>query len=114
MKVTTAWEPQQERSTRDPGWLRAAVEGAGQKSLSQASESKLELIEINSVNAKGYYFQLTSKGNVPEGEFRYLTQGIVDLGKVTLVFTTLSAKKDMPQIAESLRVVESARLVQQP
>ena len=114
MKVTTAWEPQQQRSSRDPAWLRAAVERAGQKLLSRASESKLELIEINSANARGYYFRLTSKGNVPEGEFRYLTEGIVDLGKITLVFTTFSAKKDLPQLAESLRLVESARFVQTP
>lgn len=114
MKVTTAWEQQEERSSRDPAWLRAAVQRAGQKLLSRASESKLELIEIKSANARGYYFQLTSKGNVPEGEFRYLTEGIVDLGKITLVFTTFSAKKDLPQIAESLQLVESARFVHTP
>jgi hypothetical protein len=37
MKVTSAWEPQQERSSRDPRWLRRAVEKAGCPTLQSPS-----------------------------------------------------------------------------
>ena len=107
MKVTSAWEPQQERSSRDPGWLRRAVE----KASSAFGERNLKSNEINGPNAKGYYFQVAHKEKFPIGEFKYLIQGTVDLGKITLVFSAYSTKKDLPELIQALRVIESARFV---
>ena len=64
------------------------------------------------LNANGYYFRLPHKDKLPIGEFTYVTEGIVDLGKITMVFTTFSKGKDLPAVADSLRVIESARFVQ--
>ena len=111
MKVTTAWEPQEERSSREAGWLRRVVEKSG-RSLLSGSKSDLTLIEIHGSNANGYYFQLPHKDELPIGKFTYVTEGAIDLGKITLVFTTFSTSKDLPAVAESLRVIESARFVQ--
>jgi len=112
MKVTTAWEPQEERSSRDTGWLRRAVETTGRKLLSQSSQTDISLFEIHGPNARGYYFQLPHYDELPIGRFTYVTEGAIDLGKITLVFTTFSTSKDLPAVAESLRVIESARFVQ--
>lgn len=112
MKVTTAWEPQEERSSREAGWLRRAVETSGRRILSGSSKSDLTLIEIHGPNAKGYYFQLPDNNELPIGRFTYVTEGAIDLGKITLVFTTFSTSKDLPAVADSLRVIESARFVQ--
>ncbi|OLE53674.1 MAG: hypothetical protein AUG51_12500 [Acidobacteria bacterium 13_1_20CM_3_53_8] len=111
MKVTVAWEPQQERSSRDPNWLRQAVERAGRALLNPSSQNDLRLIEIHGSNARGYYFQLPHKETLPIGEFKYVTEGVVDLGKITLVFSTYSTSRDVPSVSDSLRVVESARFV---
>jgi hypothetical protein len=111
MKVTTAWEPQEERSSREAGWLRRVVGKSG-RSLLSGSKSDLTLIEIHGPNANGYYFQLPHKDELPIGKFTYVTEGAIDLGKITLVFTTFSTSKDLPAVAESLRVIESARFVQ--
>src|SRR5687768_13740278 len=64
MKVTSAWEPQRERASRDPGWLRRAVEKTG----GALDKNNLKLIEISGPSAKGYYFQLAHKEKFPIGE----------------------------------------------
>lgn len=107
MKVSSAWEPQQERASRDPGWLRRAVEQAG----GALGKKNLKLIEITSPSAKGYYFQLAHKEKFPIGEFKFLLQGIVDLGTITLVFSAYSKEKDIPDLSEALRVVQSAHFI---
>src|SRR6267378_4513223 len=81
MKVTTAWEPQEERSHREAGWLRRAVDKSGRALLS-GSKSDLTLIEIHGPNANGYYFQLPHKDELPVGKFTYVTEGAIDLGKI--------------------------------
>jgi hypothetical protein len=112
MKVTTAWELQQERSSRDPGWLRLAVEKSGRALLGQAEQGDLKLVEINGPNAKGYYFQLPHRERFPIGEFSYITEGVVDLGKITVVFSTYSTVQDSAAVSDSLRVIEGARFIQ--
>jgi hypothetical protein len=107
MKVTSAWEPQQERASRDPGWLRRAVEKSGMA----LDKNKLRVNEINSPSAKGYYFQLAHKEKFPIGEFKYLLEGTVDLGKITVVFSAYSNKKGAPEFVEALKVIQSARFV---
>ena len=111
MKVTTAWEPQTERSSRKVGWLRGVVEKSGHALLS-GSVTEFTLTEIHGPTANGYYFQIPHKDELPIGKFTYVTEGAVDLGKVTLVFTTFSTSKDLAAVADSLRVIESARFVQ--
>lgn len=112
MKVTTAWEPQQERSSRDPGWLRQAVEKSGRALLDKSVQSELKLVEIRGPNVRGYYYQLPYRQKFPIGEFSYVTEGAVDLGKITAVFSTYSTTKDSAAIGDSLRVIASARFIQ--
>ena len=107
MKVTSAWEPQQERSARDPGWLRHVVEKTGQA----LGDKNPKLNEINGPSVKGYYLQVAHKERFPIGEFKYVVQGVVDLGKITVVFSVYSTKKELPELSEALRVIESARFV---
>jgi hypothetical protein len=106
MKVTSAWEPQQERASRDPGWLRRAVERAG-----KAIDKDLKLIEVNGAIAKGYYFQVPHKEKFPIGEFKFLLEGTVDLGTITVVFSAYSNQKDASEFGEALSVIESARFL---
>jgi hypothetical protein len=112
MKVTTAWEPQQERSSRDPDWLRRAVEKSGRRLLDSSTQSELRLVEIRGPNAKGYYFQLPYRQKFPIGEFSYVTEGVVDLGRITVVFSIYSTTLDSAAVSDSLRVIESARFIQ--
>jgi hypothetical protein len=111
MKVTAVWIPPERRSSREAGWVRRTVEESAHELAEGSSKTDPTLIEIRSANGSGYYFQLPHKDKLPIGEFSYVTEGILDLGEVTFVFTTFSTSKDLTEIADSLRVVESARFV---
>lgn len=107
MKVTGAWEPQQERDARDPRWLLSAVERVGQR----LDKKNLKLVEVNGPSAKGYYFQLAHKEKFPIGEFKFMLVAIVDLGKITVAFSAYANQKDAPQFIEAVKIMESARFV---
>ena len=69
------------------------------------------LTQISSTGGNGFYFQTPGHDRFPIGEFHYIIAGVLDLGGVTFVFTAYTNTKDLPEIADALRVVESARFV---
>ena len=110
MKVTAVWIPPEGRASREAGWVKRAVEKTA-RGLVGASKPLPTLSQITSSGGSGYYFQSPGYDRLPIGEFTYITEGILDFGEVTFVFTTYSNTKDLPELADALRVVESARFV---
>ncbi len=98
---------QQERASRDPIWLREAIE----RTAPTLGNEKPTLHEIKSAGAKGYYFQVQHEEKFPIGEFSFLVACIVDLGGITVVFNAYANQQDAAEIGEALKVVESARFV---
>ncbi|MGI8469635.1 MAG: hypothetical protein ACR2N3_14410 [Pyrinomonadaceae bacterium] len=108
MKVTAIWIPPESRASRESEWMRHAVEKSA-RYIVGSSGNLPALTQISSPGGNGYYFQSPGYDRFPIGEFHYITEGVLDLGEVTFVFTTYSNTKDLPEITNSLRVVESAR-----
>ena len=109
MKVTAVWIPPEKRSS-EPDQVRRAVERSA-RAIVGSSNSLPELTKIASTSGNGYYFQTPGYDRFPIGEFHYIIAGVLDLGGVTFVFTTYTNSKDLPEIGDALRVVESARFV---
>ena len=110
MKVTAVWLPPESRGSREAGWVKRAVEKTA-RGLVGSSKPLPTLSQITSSGGSGYYFQSPGYDRFPIGEFTYITEGILDFGEVTFVFSTYSNTKDFPELADALRVVESARFV---
>ena len=110
MKVTAVWIPPEGRKSRGPDWVRRALEKAA-RGIVGPSKTLPTLTPISSPGGSGYYFQSSVYNRLPVGEFTYATAGVLELGEVTFVFTTYSNTKDLPEIRDSLRVVESAHFV---
>jgi len=110
MKVTAVWIPPEKRSSVEPAWVRHAVEQSA-RDIVGSSKPLPALTQISSTGGNGYYFQTDGYDRFPIGEFHYIIGGVLDLGGVTFVFTTYSNTKDLPELADALRVVESARFV---
>jgi hypothetical protein len=110
MKVTAVWLTPEARTSREAGWVKRAVEKAA-RGLVGGQKPFPALTQISSPGGSGYYFQSPGYDRFPIGEFTYITEGILDLGEVTFVFSTYSNTKDLPELADALRVVESARFV---
>jgi hypothetical protein len=109
MKVTAIWISPEGRKFKQAGWVRRAVEKSARGIVGYSKTPTLT--QIFSPGGSGYYFQSPGYDRLPIGEFHYITEGIVDFGAVTFVFTIYSNTKELPEIADSLRVVESARFV---
>jgi len=110
MKVTAIWIPPEGRGARAAGWVKRAVEKTA-RSLVGPSQPFPTLTQIWSPSGSGYYFQSPGYDRLPIGEFSYITEGVLDFGEVTFVFTAYSNNKNLSELGDALRVVESARFV---
>lgn len=110
MKVTAIWIPPEKRSPVEPDWLRHAVERSA-RDIAGSSKPLPALKQVSATGGNGYYFQTPGYDRFAIGEFHYIIGGVLDLGGVTFVFTTYTNSKDLPEITDSLGIVESARFV---
>jgi tetratricopeptide (TPR) repeat protein len=94
-----------------PTDLRGAVEKAGRNALAGAVETRLELRELGLKTAPGFYFTLQDKELVgkalAEGEYPFMTQGMMVVGNQLCVFTALCTEKGDKQLGPMLAVLRS-------
>jgi hypothetical protein len=78
--------------------------------LAGSVEQKLELVPIASKNGKGFYatftdWSLLGKKEVPPGQFRIVTSGILVIGKQAAAFTLLSNRQEGNEYAAAMKVI---------
>lgn len=110
MKVTAVWLPPEARASREAGWVKRAVE-ENARALVGDQNPLPTVTQISSPGGSGYYYQSPGYNRLPIGEFTYITDGVLDMEEITFIFTTYSNTKDLPELADALRVVESTRFV---
>ena len=80
-------------SPRDPLPNDAAIHdevvAAAKSAAPESVEGTLPLQDLRGPRNRGYYFFATDRAPKP-GEFKYMTQGIVQLGGINLAFTVLT------------------------
>jgi hypothetical protein len=81
---------------------------AAQSAEPQSVEGKLELKGITGAQGSGYYFQATDKLLRP-GEFKFLTQGVLQCGGVTLGFTIMSHEGQEATVKAAMAILAGAR-----
>jgi hypothetical protein len=78
---------------RDPLPNHAAIHdqvaAAAKSAAPESVEGTVPLRDLRGPHNQGYYFLATDRAPKP-GEFKYLTQGIVELGGINLAFTLLT------------------------
>lgn len=90
--------------------IRRLVQGAANQAKRQAVEKAIPLRELTGFSGAGYYFTATDKAPKP-GEFKYLTQGTVRVGKIALTFTVLTNDGAEAALSGSLEMLKFARHV---
>ena len=68
--------------------VRLAVEAAARNAGISSAERKAEIKKLKGRQVAGYYFSLSDRA--PESGWKYLTQGIVEIGDLMAAFTLLS------------------------
>jgi hypothetical protein len=93
------------------GSLRPDVERAAQGAAPQSVEGVLPLHEINGTDGVGFYFSATDRAPKP-GEYKYLTQGALRVGDISLLFTVLTNDGQEAVVQRALDMLRKA--VRQP
>lgn len=87
--ITPAWPDAPEESAPDAETLREAVRSAAERIRDQAVEETLEIRRLQGGSGVGFYFVATDRAPKPE-EFKYMNQGVLQVGDLTVMFTILT------------------------
>jgi TPR repeat protein len=88
--------------------LKASVLRAAEGVKSQAVESAFEAIELKGQAARGYYFKATDRAPKP-GEFKYLSQGMLNVGELRVTFSILTNDGQDAAVKSALDMLRGAR-----
>ena len=94
------------KSTSD---IKRAVKTMGEALLSGTVEKRLKLVRVDGRIGAGFFYSLTDKRTeLPEGEFRHMTQGIMAVGPMRLAVTVLADQLDSPAWKMALDLLRTA------
>lgn len=106
--ITVLWSPLDKADYNNMQNIKVLMQQRGEELLSTAVESELTLQEMHGKHVAGYFFSLTDKAP-KAGEYKYVTQGALGLGKLLLSFTILTNKKDSEVVNEALAMLHNAK-----
>jgi hypothetical protein len=105
--ITARWPTASARNILDNNTIRSEVAGAAKSAESQSVEGVLALQEIKGVDGRGFYFAATDRAPKP-GEAKYLTQGIIRVGGISLAFTILTNDGQETVVRSALDMLRTA------
>jgi hypothetical protein len=109
--VTPIWRPRPDMPLATREQVRASVQRAADEAKRDAVENTLPLVEFAGASGSGYYFSATDKAPAP-GDFKYLTEGMLQVEDLTVAFTILANEGQQDITTAALDMVKSAARVQ--
>lgn len=105
--VTPEWPDASASEIRELPMLRDAIRDAAERLKPQSVESFLEVRQLNGVNGIGYYFAATDRDPKAD-EFKYMSQGVLQVGDLTVWFTVLTNDGQDTVAVEALSILQTA------
>jgi len=105
--MTAVWPTTKMRPPQSREQLRAAVEQGAQGVKAQSVEKELPVVEFQGRTGPGFYFSATDRVPKP-GEYKFVTQGIVRVGELTVTFTILTNDGQEAVVKHALDALKSA------
>jgi hypothetical protein len=105
--VTPIWRSRPDIPEATKETIRQSVQRAADDAKADAVEETIPVRELAGAKGPGYYFAATDKAPKP-GEYKYLTQGMVKLGDLTVTFTILTNDGQRQVVKDALEMVKSA------
>jgi len=87
--ISPIWKAKKDAPLLTDGDLQKMVQRAADGTQPNVAEKTLKLIEIQGSAGRGYYFSATDKAP-EEGDYKYLTQGALLVGELTVTFNILT------------------------
>ena len=93
--LIAGFAPLDDPSLRSTGDIKKRAKAMGEAALSGAVEKRIELRRVDGTDGSGFFYTLTDRRtDLPAGEFRVVTQGIMAVGRLRLGVTVLANEKD--------------------
>lgn len=105
--ITPIWPIPKDRPPQSGDEMRAGVERAAQGLKPRAVETELPIVEFPGRSGAGFYFSATDRAPQP-GEYKYLTQGIVRIGELSVTFTILTNDGQEAVVKQALEALKGA------
>jgi hypothetical protein len=105
--VTPEWPDPLAKELRELPSLRDAVREMAERTQPQAVEPYLEVRQLDGANGTGFYFAATDRNPGP-GEFRFMHQGALLVGDLTLWFSVLTNEGQDTVAVEALAMLQTA------
>jgi hypothetical protein len=105
--VTPEWADPTASEKRELPGLRDAIRDSAERIKPQAVESFLEVRQLNGANGVGYYFSATDRAPRAD-EFKYMSQGVLLVGDLTVWFTVLTNDGQDTVAVEALTILQTA------
>jgi len=105
--VTPEWADPTAKEVRELPALREAIRDAAERARPEAVETFLEVRPLNGANGIGYYFAATDRNPGPD-EFKFMSQGALQVGTLTLWFTILTNEGQDTVAVEAFTMLQSA------
>jgi hypothetical protein len=105
--VTPEWKDPAAPEVRELPALRDAVRDAAERIKPQAVESFIEVRQLAGANGVGYYFHATDRAPRADG-FKYMSEGALQVGDLTLWFTILTNDGQDTVAVEALSILQTA------
>jgi hypothetical protein len=105
--IRPEWADPTAPDVRELPQLRDSIRDMAERMRADAVESFLEVRQLDGANGVGYYFSATER--VPAaGEFKYMSQGALQVGSLTLWFTILTDDGQDTVAVEALAMLQAA------
>jgi len=105
--ITVAWPTASAHKMQDEDMIRSEVAAAAKSVEPQSVQGVLPLQEIKGVDGRGFYFTATDRAPKPS-EAKYLTQGIIRVGDISLAFTVLTNDGQEAVVRGALEMLRTA------
>jgi len=105
--VTPDWPHAPDGALPDTETLRETVRAAAERMRGQTVEEILEIRRLQGASGVGFYFVATDRAPQPE-EFRFMNQGALQVGDLTVTFTILTNEGQEAVIEEAFAMLRDA------
>ena len=108
LNLSVLWEDGFKRNISSPEYIQSLVEKTGKQALINSDQTNLSLKKITGQDGVGYLFNLSDSG-ANTGEYQFLTQGALAVGKLLLIFSLFSNDNESILQEALLKIIMSAQ-----
>jgi hypothetical protein len=105
--ITAVWGMAPNAGIPEDATIRSMVASAAKSAEAQSVEGSLAIHNLVGSGGRGYYFRATDRAPKP-GEWKYLTQGMIRTGAISLAFTILTNDGQAPIEKAALEMLRRA------